>query len=327
MTLITRRLLIAASTALMLPWATAGTLPGPVVTTQWLADNLDKVQVVEVRANAKSYATKPEVSTNAKGQKSLEEVGGHIPGAALMDTKNMRTTRKINGMDVKYMIPEGADFEKMVRSFGVQAGKPLVVVPVGLDAGDMNDALRMYWQFKVYGQNDMAVLDGGYAAWLLEGRAHTTQMEAVSAGTWKVLKDRTADFFADSQDVTQAAAQGVALVDGRDAPLFHGLVKRDYVFDYGHIQGAKLYGSDLTFRTVQGTQRFMPAATYKALLKAQQIDPDGPNISYCNSGHLASAPWFVMSEILGNSKSRLYDGSLHQWTLEKRPLAGAVPLK
>jgi thiosulfate/3-mercaptopyruvate sulfurtransferase len=321
------RTLILVSAALAAPLTLAGVLPGPVVSTQWLADNLDKVQVVEVRANAKSYAIKPEVSTNAKGQKAVEEAGGHIPGAVLMDTKNMRTTRKLGGLEVKYMIPEGPDFEKLVRGFGVVAGKPLVFVPVGLDPSDMNDALRMLWQFKVYGQEEAAVLDGGYATWLLEGRPHTTHMEPVPAGTWKVVKDRTTDFFADSDDVVKAAGQGVSLVDGRDAQLFHGLVKRDYVFDFGHIPGAKLYGSDLVFRTVQGTQRFMPAATYKALLKAQQIDPDAPSIAYCNSGHLASAPWFVMSQILGNSKARLYDGSLHQWTLEKRPLAGAVPLK
>jgi thiosulfate/3-mercaptopyruvate sulfurtransferase len=70
----------------------------------------------------------------------------------------------------------------------------------------------------------------------------------------------------------------------------------------------------------------MSAATYRGLLKGQGIDPDSPAITYCNSGHLSSGPWFLMSELLGNRQVRLYDGSLHQWTLEKRPLVGAVPL-
>jgi thiosulfate/3-mercaptopyruvate sulfurtransferase len=43
-------------------------------------------------------------------------------------------------------------------------------------------------------------------------------------------------------------------------------------------------------------------------------------ITYCNSGQWASASWFVFSELLGNSKARLYDGSMHQWALERRKL-------
>lgn len=125
-------------------WAAqAGVLPGPLVDTQWLAANADKVQIVEVRGNAKSFTTEPEVATDAKGKKTIEEIGGHIPGAVLVDAKKMRTDRKYGDLTVKYMIPEAADFEKYVRSSGVVAGKPIVLVPVGLDVANINDALRM----------------------------------------------------------------------------------------------------------------------------------------------------------------------------------------
>ena len=49
------------------------------------------------------------------------------------------------------------------------------------------------------------------------------------------------------------------------------------------------------------------------------ISSQQPTIAYCNTGHLASGAWFVMSEMVGNPNTRLYDGSMHQWTLEKRP--------
>jgi len=62
-------------------------------------------------------------------------------------------------------------------------------------------------------------------------------------------------------------------------------------------------------------------------LGAQGIDGKAAAIIYCNSGHLSSGPWFMMSELLGNSRVKLYDSSLHQWTLEKRPLVGAVALQ
>jgi thiosulfate/3-mercaptopyruvate sulfurtransferase len=88
----------------------------------------------------------------------------------------------------------------------------------------------------------------------------------------------------------------------------------------------RLFPAELVMRQSSGALKFMSAATYRGLLKGQGIDPDAPAITYCNSGHLSSGPWFLMSELLGNRQVRLYDGSLHQWTLEKRPLVGAVPL-
>ena len=304
----------------------AGVLPGPLVDTHWLAAHADEVQVVEVRGNAKSFTAQPEVSTDAKGKKTIDEIGGHIPGAVVIDAKKMRVERQIGDQKVKYMIPAAADFEKFVRTAGVNASKPLVLVPVGLDVADMNDALRMYWQFKVYGQDEMAVLNGGYSSWLLEGRPVETKA-AAATGDWTVKADRTAQYMASSDDVAKAIKKHSAtLVDSRDAPLFHGVVKRDYVFGYGHLAGAKLYSADLMFKSAGGSLKFMPAATYGALMKAQGINPAAAAITYCNSGHLSSGPWFVMSEMLGDKSVKLYDGSLHEWTLEKRELTGAVPL-
>lgn len=319
---------VAALVGTWVTWAAqAGVLPGPLVDTQWLAANADKVQIVEVRGNTKSFTAQPEIVVDAKGKKTIEEIGGHIPGAVLVDAKKMRSDRKYAELTVKYMIPEATDFEKYVRASGVAADKPIVLVPVGAEVADINDALRMYWQLKVYGQDEMAVLDGGYTAWLLEGRPFSKDPASL-AGNWHVKADRTAQYFAGSDDVAKAiASQSATLVDSRDAPLFHGLVKRDYVHAFGHLEGALLYPTDLMFRNAGGALKFMAPATYRGLLAAQGIDAQKPAITYCNSGHLSSGPWFVMSEVLGNHQTRLYDGSLHQWTLEKRPLTGAVALQ
>ena len=75
-----------------------------------------------------------------------------------------------------------------------------------------------------------------------------------------------------------------------------------------------------------GAVTFLSPATYSGLMSAQGIDPAAPAITYCNSGHLSSGRWFVLSELLGNKQAKLYDGSLHEWTLQKRPVVGAVAL-
>ena len=327
-----KQIFAKCATAAALTWgalaAQAAGLPGPLVDSTWLAANLDKVQLVDVRGNVKSYTAKPEFDTDAKsGKKTLSEVGGHIAGSHLIDMKTMRTERTLGDLKVKYMIPEKAAFEKAVQAAGVGAGKPIVLVPVGTDVTDVDDALRVYWQFKVYGEDDIAVLDGGMATWLIENRPHSSDAATTAPGNWLAKADRSAQYFASSEDVAKAIAdKSATLVDARDAKNFHGLAKRDYVYAYGHLEGAKLYAPDLMLKSAGGALKFMSANTYRALVTAQGIDPAAASISYCNSGHLSSGPWFLMSEVLGNKSSKLYDGSMHQWTLEKRPVVGAVPL-
>ena len=307
----------------------AGVLPGPLVDSQWLANNLDKVQVVEVRGDVKSYVNAPEFDTDVKtGKKVLTEVGGHISGSKLIDMKTMRVERMVGDQKVKYMIPDQAEFQKRVQADGIEADKPIVLVPVGMDGTDVDDALRVYWQFKVYGEDNMAVLDGGMAAWLSEGRVFSQAPAAAAIGNWVAKADRSQAYGATSEEVAKAIdSKSATLLDTRDVASYLGLKKRDYVFGSGHLEGSKLYSIDLMFKNGGAGVKMLSPNTYRALMTAQGVDPSAPMISYCNSGHLSSGPWFVASEILGNKNAKLYDGSLHEWTLEKRPLVGAVPLQ
>lgn len=306
--------------------ALAQALPGPVVNTAWLAANLDKVQVLDLRGSAKSFTTDPEFD-EVKGKKVVDEVGGHIAGARLMEFKTIRVEREINGNKVKYMVPERAVFEKMVQDAGIDGDKPIVIVPVGLSLSDVNDGMRLYWQFKLYGEDKVAMLDGGMAAWLQEGRPYVKDALVAKVGNWKSAADRTAQLFADSTDVAAIVQKKSAqLIDGRELPQFHGLMKRDYVYAYGHIDTAKPLSPDTTYKKDGSAIKLLSANTYRGVLQAQGIDPAAPSVVYCNSGAQSSLPWFILSEVLGNQSAKQFDGSLHQWTLEKRPLVGAVSL-
>jgi thiosulfate/3-mercaptopyruvate sulfurtransferase len=313
--------------ALLLPTAGAQTLPGPVVDVAWLAANLDKVQVLDLRGSGKSFTQEPSFE-EVKGRKIVDEVGGHIAGSRLMEFKTIRVEREIDGIKIKYMVPERAVFEKMVRDAGVDGGKPIVIVPVGLNLSDVNDAMRLYWQFKLYGEDQVAVLDGGMAAWLQDGKPYVKAPLTPRTGNWTSPSDRTARYFADSGEVaTISHRRSVTLIDARELPQYFGLTKRDYVYGYGHIENAVSLAPETTFRKDGGAVKLLAPNTYRAILRAQQIDPEAPAVVYCNSGAQSSMPWFILSEVLGNQSAKQYDGSLHQWTLEKRPLVGAVPLR
>ena len=316
-----RKLAAALGLAAALSPAFAIDLPGAVVHAGWLAEHCNDAQVVEVRSEFASFAKQPVFETDAKtGKKTLVDVGGHLPGARLVDFKNVRTERLLGDRKVKFLSPEGADFQARMQAAGVVADKPIVLVPMGQSIADVDEALRLYWTFKLRGEDRVAVLDGGAAGWLAEGREVTTAPPAPLAGTWKAGADRP-QYVATSEQVAQAAEKhDVQLVDARGLPQFFGIAKAPTVAGFGHVAGAKSLAPELLTRAANGALYFHPAKIYEALMRANGIDPKAASVAYCNTGHLASGAWFVMSEIVGNRATSLYDGSMSLWTLEKRPL-------
>jgi thiosulfate/3-mercaptopyruvate sulfurtransferase len=302
------------------------TLPGPVVSADWLANNISEVQVIEVRTDLASYLRNPEFDTDKKtGKKFLVEVGGHITNSTLLDFKKVRVDRMVDGKKIKFLIPEKADFEKLVQSLGINSDKPIVLVPIGQDMSDIDEALRAYWSFKVYGEDQVAVLDGGIAGWLSESREFTTSATPKSAGNWLAKAERK-ELIASSDDVAAASKNGKPqLLDARQPAQYLGLAKRPDVMTFGHIAGSKELAPELLARSNNGALYFWLKNTYDALLAANGLSSKGQTIAYCNTGHLAAGGWFVMSELVGNKSTKLYDGSLYLWTLEGRPLVG-VPL-
>jgi thiosulfate/3-mercaptopyruvate sulfurtransferase len=306
--------------------AQAINLPGPVVSADWLANNMSEVQVIEVRTDIASYLRNPEFDTDKKtGQKFLVEVGGHIVSSTLLDFKKVRVDRLVGGKKIKFLIPEKPDFEKLVQSLGINSDKPIVLVPIGQDMSDIDEALRTYWSFKVYGEDQVAVLDGGIAGWLSEGREFTTATTPKATGNWLAKAERK-ELIASSDEVAAASKSGKPqLLDARQPAQYLGLAKRPDVMTFGHIAGSKELAPELLARSSNGALYFWQKKTYDALLAANGLNSKGQTIAYCNTGHLAAGGWFVMSELVGNKSTKLYDGSLYLWTLEGRPLVG-VPL-
>jgi thiosulfate/3-mercaptopyruvate sulfurtransferase len=305
-----------------LPAAT--TVPGPLVETDWLAANLDKVVILDVRKDVASF-TKPAKLTKDKesGKLSVVAVGGHIPGARLIDYKNVRAERSIDGRKVSGMLPAPADFEKLLRAAGVDTDSALVIVSKGMSNDDMTMATRLYWELKYYGQDNMAILNGGMAQWLVDGRATTLALAPPAEGNWTASARRD-EILASSDDVAAALGKGsIQLVDYRPLSMYLGSEKKSYVYDKGHIPGAKPFPNELMTSSA-APSRFPAVEELRQLYQAMHVDESAPSIGYCNSGHVASGGWFIQHELLGNKNVKLYDGSMHEWTLEKRPVKAMV---
>ncbi|MCK4742863.1 MAG: sulfurtransferase [Sulfuriflexus sp.] len=297
----------------------AATLPGPVVDSAWLAKNLDKVVILDARKDIKSFTAKPAYKKNKKtGKLKLARVGGHIKGAQLVNYKKVRAKREIDGKTVTRMLPVKADFEKLMQAAGLSKNSAVVIVSKGQSGGDITIATRLYWQLKYYGHTDMAILDGGMAQWLKDAHKVNTKPAKASKGNW-VATAENKSILATSDDVAKAVKdKSVQLVDTRVLSQYLGTYKKSYVYAKGHVPTAKVFPVEL-LTYPSSPAKFTPSDDLAALAREFGIDTKKPAITYCNSGHLASGAWFVMSEVLGNKQAKLYDGSMHQWTLEKRP--------
>ena len=297
----------------------ASTLPGPLVETDWLSKNKDSVTILDIRKDTKSFTGKPVFKKDKKTKKpKLSKVGGHIPGALLVNYSKLRVTREINGNKVKKIVPIKADFEKFMQSVGLNKNDTVVIVSKGASNADVTMASRLYWQLKYFGHEQVAILNGGMAQWIIDKRKISKKASKVKKGNWIASTENKA-IFASSKDVSNAVKdKNIQLIDTRAMSLYLGTWRKSYVYGKGHIPGAKVYPNEL-LTTTSMPVKFINKTETKKLLNAMSVNTKSNSITYCNSGHLASGSWFLLHEVLGNKKVKLYDGSMHQWTLEKNP--------
>lgn len=308
--------LISIMGLIFIPLVQAGTLPGALVETDWLANNMDKVVILDVRKDVKSFTKKPVFKKDKKSGKSkLKKVAGHIPGSTLVSYKKLRGKKKIDGRTVKKMLVSKAAFEKLLQKSGVNKDSAVVIVYKGQSNSDLTIATRFYWQMKYYGHDNMAILNGGMAQWIIDKRKVSSKSGKTKKGNWVATTERN-EILANSKDVEAAVSSKGQLVDTRPISLYLGTWrKKSYVYANGHIPGAKPYPNELLSSKMPA--KFLKVSDSKLLFNQMGIETDKESITYCNSGHLATGSWFILSELMGNKNVKMYDGSMHQWTLEK----------
>ncbi|MCW8808986.1 MAG: rhodanese-like domain-containing protein [Rhodanobacter sp.] len=320
MKMLIKSALIAALVLVGSTAAQAIELPGPVVSPQWLLQHQTEVNIVDVRSDPASF-TKAPAFTTEKGVKSLSTLGGHIPGALFLDFGKVRVPRMVDAREINWMLPDQQAFQNLMRSIGVKAGLPTVIVPEGASGADLDMAARVYWSMKVYGDDKLALLDGGTTGWLQQGLAYNSAPAPSAEGNWVATPARMR-YVASSADVAKAIGTKAQIVDARPMPFYVGLVKKPNVGAAGHIKGAVNLPPELRTTMADGSEHYLKANQYKAIFKHLDLNAAKPSITYCNTGHLAAGAWFVLSEVLKNPHTRLYDGSMYEWTTEQRPVVG-----
>jgi thiosulfate/3-mercaptopyruvate sulfurtransferase len=293
--------LISISTLLLVAGLASGPLfaAQPLVDGDWVAGNLGKSDVVVLDVRNKID----------KGSKEVYEKG-HIPGAIYSNylEDGWRATK--NGVDG--MLPDAADLEALIGGLGIGNDDHVIIVPAGVSAVDYGSATRVYWTFKVMGHDKVSILDGGYALWTGQGRAVETGSNRREAKTFKA--QFRPELVASRDDVAQVVktGRGAILIDNRPPEQYIGEKKSDKAARYGAIPGARNIPQD-GFYDGSG-QAFTKLDQLAKMWQDAGIADGSEQITYCNTGHWASLGWFASSELMGNKRTRMYDGSMFDWS-------------
>jgi thiosulfate/3-mercaptopyruvate sulfurtransferase len=282
---------------------------GPLVSSEWLAANLDhpQLRVVDMRGKVLP-PTAPKPHYFARHE---EYAAGHIPGAVYIDW-----TRDIVDLDDPVMV-QVAPPEKIARVLGgLGIGDESVVVAYD-DAFSMF-AGRLLWVLRYYGFEKARILNGGSVKWLAEGRPFTTEAPSHPPATFTPRPQPALRKTADQ--ILAALGSDTLLIDARNAKEFRGEESR--AARGGHIPGAvnvfyqgMVDGPDQTYASPEELrERFAAAGVDLAQLDGREV------VAYCNGG-VSATPAALALEIATGKRAAIYDGSWNEWgNDESKPL-------
>ena len=276
--------------------------PRTLVSTAWLSKHLKDP---DLRVLDASWYL-PDSGRDPK----TEYEASHIPGARFFDIDDIADLRS----DLPHMAPPVEKFMSRMRAMGVGDGHQVVVY----DGAGLLSAARVWWLFRLMGQDNVAVLDGGFPKWVKEGHP----VEDLPP----VVRDRHMTVRVQNhlrRDVTQVSAAAKLLdfeiVDARSAARFRGDgVEPRAGLRAGHIPGSK----NVPFTQLLNKDATMKgAAETKAAFETAGVDLAKPIITTCGSG-VTAAILAVALERMGKTDWSLYDGSWSEWgAFETLPVA------
>jgi thiosulfate/3-mercaptopyruvate sulfurtransferase len=257
-----------------------------LVSAQWAEDNLDAPGVVFVEVDEDTSAYD----------------GGHIPGAVRIDWKSELQ----DPVRRDFVNKEG--FEKLLSVKGIGNDDQVI-----LYGGNNNwFAAYAYWYFKLYGHDNVKLLDGGRKKWELDGRPLSTD-EVKREATNYTAQEQNAAIRAFRDEVV-AAIGTKNLIDVRSPDEFSGKLlapahlPQESAQRPGHVPSAlnvpwaKAANEDGTFKSDDDL---------RALYAEAGLEEGKATIAYCRIGERSSHTWFALHELLGLSDVKNYDGS---WT-------------
>jgi thiosulfate/3-mercaptopyruvate sulfurtransferase len=257
-----------------------------LVTTEWALSHLDdaKVVFIEVDEDTSIYET------------------NHIRNAIRLDWKNDLQDK------VRRDFVNAEQFAQLLSDRGIKNDDTVV-----LYGGNNNwFAAYAYWYFKLYGHQDVRLLDGGRKKWELDGLELVAEVPFREASKY-VAKAQDLSLRAFRDEVVSAIG-AKNLVDVRSPDEYAGRLKAP-----AHLpqEGGQIAGHVPTAINIPWSKAANEDGTFKSADELKKLYADAgfdfnkETIAYCRIGERSAHSWFVLHELLGLSKVKNYDGS---WT-------------
>jgi thiosulfate/3-mercaptopyruvate sulfurtransferase len=263
--------------------------PERLVTTEWLAQNLNTPGLAIVESN----------------EDDLLYDTGHIPGAIKVDWHT-----ELNDPVVRDYI-DGAQFAELMARKGISRSDTVVIY------GDKSNWWAAYalWVFTLFGHEDVRLLNGGRDAWVSQGRELTKELPSRARAEYPVVERQDGAIRSFKEDVL--AHLGKPLIDVRSPEEYSG--ERTHMPAYPE-EGALRGGHIPTARSVPWARAAAEDGRFKSHRELVElyftdlkIAPTDDVITYCRIGERSSHTWFVMKYLLGVENVKNYDGSWTEW--------------
>ena len=263
-----------------------------LVGNDWLAARLGQSDVVVVDGSFYLPAMKRDPAA--------EYLAGHIPGAVRFDIDEVAD----KSIPLPHMLPSPEQFAQAVGRLGISDRDTIVVY----DGAGLFSSPRVWWTFRLFGAQNVFILDGGLPRWKAEGQP----LESGSA------KREPRSFTARAPEAIVAALKDVQsalagnsaqVVDARPTDRFRGEAPEPRPgVRSGHIPGSLNVPSSNVIEN--GTLK--SAAAIEAAFDAGGVDLEQPVMTSCGSGVSAAILWLALDAI-GRPPKALYDGSWSEW--------------
>jgi thiosulfate/3-mercaptopyruvate sulfurtransferase len=278
--------------ALTVPFALSARDVNPIVSTDWLEKNLANPKVIAVDI-----------------RKVEDYKAGHIPNAINV----IYGSWAIMKGGIRNELPPTDDLLDVISSAGIGADSIVVVVGNADNVPNRTDISRVAWTLKYAGIGNTAILDGGYNKWMADKKAVSTDVVKPKSKSYQGKVNE--GLFVKKDYVINSIGKAI-IVDVREPDFFQGKKKLDFVAKPGRIKGAvnlptsQAYTKDGTFKSKEELAGLVANAVGK--------DTSREIIVYCDTGKVATAWAFIMTEVLGYKNVKDYDGSTEEWMKDPR---------
>ncbi len=263
----------------------------PIVSTDWLEDNMDDPDVVIV---------------DVRDKEEYEE--GHIPNSISAPAGAWASSEK-EGLILP--LPEAEELSGIISSFGINGDSKVVVVTKTTDSFSLADAMKVADTLLYGGIEDVAILNGGCTKWESEGKSISKEVVEPESGDYQAEADEK--MYVTKEDVREAIGE-TTIIDARTPEAYFGAIQEPFTERPGHIPTAQclptpwIWTEEGTFKDGEELEELASGTVGED--KSEEV------IIYCGASPFATSWRYVLREMRGYENIKVYNGSAQEWTMD-----------